>query len=158
MANPTRLRRLFLALPGVHLLLVAVTILAPGELIRVIGVDPFVFPFMFSRDSVVIAVFLIFGTLWWSAIAYVGWHSANETSGRTFGWISGVLLLLLSVLGILFSIGMSFEDIAEKRFEAVLIIQEFLAALLCAGALASSLYCFRAAARDNTSSSSAIPQ
>ena len=152
MANPTRLRRLLLALPGVHLLLVAVTILAPGELIRVLGVDPFVFPFMFSKDSVVIAVFLIFGTFWWFAIGYVGWRGASESAGRTFGWSSGVLLLLLSLLGILFSVGMLLEDIGGKRYEAILFIQEFLVALLCSGALASSLFCFKAAVRDNSSS------
>jgi hypothetical protein len=156
MANPTWLRRLFLALPGVHLLLVAVTVLAPGELIRVLGVDPFVFPFMFSKDSVVISVFLVVGTLWWFAIGYVGWRSSNESGGHTFGWISGVVLLLLSLAGILFSIGMLFLDIREKRLEAVLCIQEFLVALLCSGALASSLFSFRAAARDTSSSSSAI--
>lgn len=158
MANPIQLRQLLLALPGVHLLLVAVTFLAPGELIRVLGVDPFVFPFMFSKDWIVIAVFLIFGTLWWFAIGYVGWRGASESAGRTFGWSSGVVLLLLSSLGILFSIGMLLEDIGGKRFEAVLLIQEFLVALLCAGALASSLFCFNAATRNTNSSSSAIPE
>jgi hypothetical protein len=158
MANPTNLRRLFLTLPGVHLLLVAVTILAPGELIRVIGVDPFVFPFMFSRDSVVVAVFLIVGTFWWFAIGYLGWRSGNESVGHTLGWVSGGLILLLSVVAILFSLWIIVADIQGKRLEVVLFIQEFLVGLLCFGALASSLSCFKAAAGGNSSSSSAIAE
>jgi hypothetical protein len=156
MANPARLRRLLLALPGVHLFLVAVTILAPGELIRVIGVDPFVFPFMFSKDSVVTAVFLIVGTLWWFTIGYLGWRSANESIGQTLGWISGIFILFLSVLGILFSLGMLILDIQERRLEVVLVTQEVLVALLCSGGLASSIYCFRGAASSDSSSQSSM--
>jgi hypothetical protein len=156
MATQFHLQRLLLALPGVHLFLVGVTILAPGELIRVIGVDPFVFPFMFSKDSVVTAVFLVVGTLWWFTIGYLGWRSANESVGQTLGWISGIFILLLSVVGILFSLGMLVLDIQEKRLEVVLVTQELLVALLCSGALASSIYCFRAAASSDNSSQSSM--
>jgi hypothetical protein len=113
---------------------------------------------MFSKDSVVTAVFLIVGTVWWLAVGYVGWRSTKEKVGRTFCWISGVIVLLVSVPGILFSIGMLFEDIQGKRLEVVLFIQEFLVALLWSGALVSSLLCFMAAATDISSSSSAIAE
>jgi hypothetical protein len=113
-----------------------------------------VFPFIFSEDWLVIAVFLVFGTLWWLSIGYLGWRGANERVGQPLGWISGILILLLSVLGILFSLGMLILDIQERRLEVVLVIQEFLIALLCSGALASSLYCLRGAAGIDSSSQS----
>jgi hypothetical protein len=140
-------QRWLFALPLIHLLLVAVTIIGEGEWIRVIAVDPMVVPFMFSEGSLPIFMFSIFGTFAWWAIGYIGWRSANDRTGQLFGGLMGAGLLLFTLLGIAFSIFMLREDFIGRRFELVLMAQELLVGFLWVGAFISSLNCFRSASR-----------
>ncbi len=149
MRKPITLPRLLLILPAVHLLLFTVTILAQGEWIRIIVVDPFVVPFLFSNGSTAVLVFAVLGTLSWLGIGYIGWRSANGSVGRMFGAPIGVFLLLYSLLGILFFLLMLVTDIKERRFEFVLVVQEVLIAVLWAGSVTSSIYCFGAASQNS---------
>lgn len=147
MNDSRKMQRALLALPLLHLLLVAVTILAPGEWIRIIAVDPFVVPFLFSGGVTADILFVVVGTLLWFLIGYVGWRSTEDKINSPFGIVFGVFVSLFSIVGVLFSCFVLLADIEGRRFEFVLILQEILVALLWVGALTTSFCCFGAASR-----------
>ncbi len=133
-----------LLLPGLYVLLAAFTMfqsvrVAGGTYHRIFGVNPVAAVVgMVSEGGWFYGFLLVFGTLWWFCIGYVGWKSWEGSVSRP----SSALGVLISLLSVALGVGLTQETLGhdDAALSAGAIIQYVSVGVLCLGALAAASF------------------
>jgi hypothetical protein len=135
-----------IALPVLYLLVLMLTAaLSPfkpgGTFYRIIGVDPLGGAFMIVSDNaaVIIAVFAITGTPWWYVVGWVGWEPNGSGVSRLRSGLGAALALFTCWVSASMTVDVIRGDGRDRALTGVVILQYSLVALLCLGALASTI-------------------
>lgn len=142
-----------LPLPSLYVLLVGFTMIqstriAGGTYYRILGLNPIAAAVgMFSDGLLFYGVLLIFGTLWWFYIGYIGrrsWEGSVSRLGSAFG---GFVSLFSAALGV----GMT--DVTFRGDDSALqvgpLTQYAGVGMLCLGAIVVTIYSTIAVFRRN---------
>jgi hypothetical protein len=141
------------ALPALHLFLVAFTILVSvrvpgGAYYRILGIDPLAAVVgMVDEGTIFYAVLLVFGTAWWLFIGSIGWKSRDVDMSRPIAALGALLSLFSAAVGIAMTEGPFHEDVHDGVLSVGAIFQYICVGMLCLGALVVTIYSAMAALR-----------
>ncbi len=114
---------------------------------RVIPVCPVagVFGMAFDSDAWMFAVFLLLGTPWWYFIGRIAWRNYTRQRGVQHPLVGSAIALFTSFIATAMSLDVFKRDFNDGLVDGMVFVQYFLIALLCLGALVSTLSALAAA-------------
>lgn len=118
-----------------------------GAYYRIWGIDPLaaMFGMVYDNVAVIVGVFLVSGTPWWYLVGRIGW---GDRKRRLSAGVGGALFALFTCfVTASITLGVLKQDIHAGLLTDMVIFQYSLVALLCFGALVSTLCAVVAALR-----------
>ena len=141
-----------LILPAIYIATILLSALlspaTPGAAYyRVIPVCPVagVVGMAFDSEALMFIVFLLAGTPWWYFIGRIGWRNYMRQRGAQHPLVGAGIALFTSFIATAMSLDVFKRDFNDGLVDGMVFVQYFLVALLCLGALVSTLSALAAA-------------
>jgi hypothetical protein len=135
-----------LILPAIYIAAILLSALlspaTPGAAYyRVIPICPVagVVGMAFDNEGLMFAVFLLVGTPWWYFIGRIAWRNYTRQKGALHPLVAAAIALFTSFLSTAMSLDVFKRDFNDGVVEGMVFVQYFFIALLCLGALVSTL-------------------